>query len=72
MTIRVASLRLGSLLVVSVGSANGQAQSPGRFVDVERGRLYAEDCGTGATTLVLVHDGLVHSAVLGRRVAASL
>jgi 3-oxoadipate enol-lactonase len=37
--------------------------APGKFVDVEGGKIYYEDCGTGDEALVLLHDGVVHSAV---------
>ena len=50
----------------SVVSAAAQATPMpprGAFVAVNGGRLYAEECGTGADAVVLVHDGIVHSAV---------
>ena len=37
--------------------------SAGSFVEVDNGRIYYEECGTGATTVVLIHDGIAHSAV---------
>jgi 3-oxoadipate enol-lactonase len=36
---------------------------PGTFVDVEAGKLYYEECGTGPDTVILIHDGIAHSAV---------
>jgi 3-oxoadipate enol-lactonase len=36
---------------------------PGAFVDVDGGQLYYEECGTGASAVVLLHDGVVNSAV---------
>ena len=36
---------------------------PGSFVDVEVGKLYYEECGTGPEAVVLIHDGIAHSAV---------
>jgi 3-oxoadipate enol-lactonase len=40
------------------------AQSgPGSFVQVEGSRIYFEECGTAPRTVVLVHDGVLHSAV---------
>lgn len=54
------------LLTVS-GAARGQTSNPkierGAFVDVEGGRLYYEECGTGNDAVVLLHDGVVNSAV---------
>lgn len=35
----------------------------GSFVDVEAGKLYYEECGTGPDAVVLIHDGIAHSAV---------
>ncbi|HEV3207828.1 MAG TPA: alpha/beta hydrolase [Terriglobales bacterium] len=36
---------------------------PGAFVDVDGGRLYYQECGTGPEAVVLIHDGIAHSAV---------
>jgi pimeloyl-ACP methyl ester carboxylesterase len=33
------------------------------FVQVEKSKLYYEECGTGSQTVVLIHDGVVNSAV---------
>jgi pimeloyl-ACP methyl ester carboxylesterase len=40
-----------------------QAPGPGSFVEAENGKLYYEECGSGAQTVVLLHDGGAHSAV---------
>jgi 3-oxoadipate enol-lactonase len=37
--------------------------APGSFLDVEGGKIYYEECGTGDEAVLLVHDGVVHSAV---------
>jgi pimeloyl-ACP methyl ester carboxylesterase len=37
--------------------------TPGSFVEVEGSKLYFEECGTGPEAVVLIHDGIVHSAV---------
>src|SRR5712692_1611324 len=37
--------------------------APGAFVDVEAGKLYYEECGTGPDGVILIHDGIAHSAV---------
>jgi 3-oxoadipate enol-lactonase len=37
--------------------------APGGFVDVEAGKLYYEECGTGPDAVILIHDGIAHSAV---------
>ena len=33
------------------------------FVDVDGGKLYYEECGTGPSAVLLVHDGVAHSVV---------
>jgi 3-oxoadipate enol-lactonase len=38
-------------------------RAPGSFVDVETGKLYYQECGTGPDAVVLIHDGIAHSAV---------
>ncbi len=37
--------------------------APGAFVDVETGKLYYEECGTGPDAVILIHDGIAHSAI---------
>jgi 3-oxoadipate enol-lactonase len=37
--------------------------APGAFVEVEAGKLNYEECGTGPDAVVLIHDGIAHSAV---------
>ena len=55
------------LLLTAIGVARGQTSSPsyapGAFVDVDGGRLYYEECGSGEDTVVLLHDGVANSAV---------
>jgi 3-oxoadipate enol-lactonase len=36
---------------------------PGAFLDVDGSRLYYEECGSGSKAVVLLHDGVVNSAV---------
>jgi pimeloyl-ACP methyl ester carboxylesterase len=38
-------------------------RAAGSFVDVEAGKLYYEECGTGLDAVILIHDGIAHSAV---------
>jgi hypothetical protein len=59
-----------ALLVTSGVMGRCQAQtaaatqgSAGAFVGVEGSKLYYEECGTGAEAVVLLHDGIAHSAV---------
>ena len=48
---------------IAQASGTEQASGPGSFVVVEGSKLYCEECGTGAEAVVLIHDGIVHSAV---------
>jgi 3-oxoadipate enol-lactonase len=43
--------------------AKGPASGPGSFVEVQGGKLYYEECGSGTHTVLLIHDGIAHSAV---------
>jgi 3-oxoadipate enol-lactonase len=63
---------LGSTLVVfstllGVGVLYAQStvstNAPGSFVEVEGSRLYYEECGKGPKAVILLHDGVVNSAV---------
>jgi len=49
------------LLLLLVGS--GPATLRGAFVDVDGSRIYYEECGSGPEAVVLLHDGVVNSAV---------
>lgn len=63
----VCALRIAAaaiILLTGVPPAVGQlGTSPGKFIDVEGGKIYYEECGTGDDAVLLVHDGVVHSAV---------
>jgi 3-oxoadipate enol-lactonase len=50
-------------LVTANTTAAQTGKAGGSFVDVEGGRIYYEECGTGDEAVVLIHDGVVHSAV---------
>jgi len=55
-------------LSLALGWVESQAQveAPGSrsgYVEVESGKVYYEECGRAATTVVLIHDGIAHSAV---------
>jgi 3-oxoadipate enol-lactonase len=45
------------------GAATAPQPGPGTFVAVEGSKLYYEECGTGADVVILIHDGIAHSAV---------
>ncbi len=36
---------------------------PGSFLQVEGSKIYYEECGASPQTVVLIHDGILHSAV---------
>jgi pimeloyl-ACP methyl ester carboxylesterase len=53
------------LAVALLASTRTQAQSasqPGSFLEVDGGKLYYEQCGSAPQAVVLVHDGVLHSA----------
>lgn len=52
-------LKAGFLLAQTVSPAT----PPASFVEVDGSRLYYEECGTGPKAVVLLHDGVVNSAV---------
>src|ERR1700688_4160664 len=60
---------IGFLLVcvLRVGFLSAQTPSditaPGAFVDVDGSRLYYNECGKGPKAVILLHDGVVNSAV---------
>src|SRR5262245_40128644 len=57
---------IAGLLAITFAQAPLTAQIPsgaGTFVEVEGGKLWSEECGAGPATMVLIHDGVVHSAV---------
>jgi len=52
------------ILASPVGILGATDESaPGHFVEVEKGKIYYEECGTGPDAVVLIHDGIAHSAV---------
>jgi pimeloyl-ACP methyl ester carboxylesterase len=63
-------LRASGILVMSILGLrllSAQSQDPphatGAFVQVDGSKLYYEECGSGPTAIVLLHDGVVDSAV---------
>ncbi len=65
---RLAARALIALVVANVQPVSAQQPQPpaaaGSFVSVPGGRLYYETCGSSsAEAVVLIHDGVVHSAV---------
>jgi 3-oxoadipate enol-lactonase len=55
------------MLLLETGLASAQtpnpATPPGAFVQVDGSRLYYEECGNGPKAVILLHDGVVNSAV---------
>lgn len=55
---------IGTLSVCVVPSMAAQpGNASGKYLNVENGKIYYEECGTGDEAVVLLHDGVVHSAV---------
>ena len=48
---------------IAVAQSSVTAPGPGAFAPVDGSNLYYEECGTGAQTVVLIHDGVVNSSV---------
>jgi 3-oxoadipate enol-lactonase len=65
MRIYAASLLVA--LLVCAGSLFAQTVGPavpaGTFVEVDGSRLYYEECGSGPKAIILLHDGVVNSAI---------
>ena len=60
----VCALRIAAAALMLLTPAAAQPGTPpGNLVDVEGGKIYYEECGTGDEAVLLVHDGVVHSAV---------
>src|SRR5215469_7460100 len=54
------------LAAALLGNALARAQSApqqGSFLEVDGAKLYYEECGSAPQVVVLVHDGVLHSAV---------
>lgn len=52
-----------ALTLPNSASTSADEPAPGHFVEVENGKIYYEECGTGPDAVVLIHDGIAHSAV---------
>ena len=59
----LAALALLVLLASPVAAQTPSPKAGGDFVSVSGSRLYYEECGTGPKAVVLLHDGVVNSAV---------
>jgi 3-oxoadipate enol-lactonase len=64
-TVHVALTLMLAVCCQAVAQSSGTAPNPsaGSFVEVEGSKLYFEECGTGPQAVVLIHDGIAHSAV---------
>jgi 3-oxoadipate enol-lactonase len=58
-----AALLLVSILRTVSAQTQGNGTSPGAFVQVDGSQLYYQECGEGPKAVVLIHDGVVDSAV---------
>ena len=57
------NLALVTLAFPARAFASAHESAPGHFVEVEKGKIYYEECGAGPDAVVLIHDGIAHSAV---------
>jgi 3-oxoadipate enol-lactonase len=58
---RMRTLALTTILTVLTGTAEAESTA-GAFVTVEGGRIWYQSCGSGPKAMVLIHDGILHSA----------
>lgn len=56
-----------SLAVLAAWPAAAQSDD-GAFATVEGGRVWYQTCGSGSKSMVLIHDGMLHSATWDRRI----
>jgi 3-oxoadipate enol-lactonase len=67
MGFRLAAILFGLMALGQMGrfviASQTVASGPGSFFEIAGSKLYYEECGTGSQTVVLVHDGVVNSAV---------
>jgi 3-oxoadipate enol-lactonase len=59
----VAMLAFGIALCPAASAQSATAPAAGSFAQVPGSSLYYEECGTGPDGVLLIHDGIVHSAV---------
>jgi len=52
-----------ALTLPNSASTSPDDSGPGHFVEVENGKIYYDECGTGPDAIVLIHDGIAHSAI---------
>jgi len=59
----VEAIALLAVALVADAPARAQSTPPqGSFLEVDGAKLYYEECGSAPQTVVLVHDGVLHSA----------
>jgi len=59
---RATALALLAALLAASAQAQSSPPPQGSFFEVDGAKLYYEECGTAPHTVVLVHDGVLHSA----------
>ena len=57
------SVAIAPLALQKPAFAAADDSASGRFIEVENGKIYYEECGTGPDAVALIHDGIAHSAV---------
>lgn len=57
-------LAIGAATLAFSGVVAAQTSgAAGNFLDVDGGKIYYEECGTGTEAVLLIHDGVLHSEV---------
>jgi 3-oxoadipate enol-lactonase len=64
LALTIRTILVSTLLAGGLARAAVSTQAPGgNFLDVEAGKIYYQECGAGPEAVVLIHDGIAHSAV---------
>jgi 3-oxoadipate enol-lactonase len=65
LTISLALAAVTQAVPITASSAARPQNSTGSYLELNGAKLHYEECGTGPEALVLIHDGIAHSAVWG-------
>jgi 3-oxoadipate enol-lactonase len=63
LTISFALAAIALAVPITASSAARPQNSAGSYLELNGAKLHYEECGTGPQALVLIHDGIAHSAV---------
>jgi 3-oxoadipate enol-lactonase len=65
LTISLALAAIRPTVSITASTAAQPKNSAGSYLELNGAKLHYEECGTGPEALVLIHDGIAHSAVWG-------